>query len=273
MFVPESSLHAKLLFVTGSLLFTAPALHGSRSIFSQMNSIRAVLWDMDGTLVDSEELHWLSWRETLATEGVSITHEQFLASFGRRNDSALPAWLGPDATPERVARVSDAKDTLYRDMVRAKGISAMPGVPQWLWQLHNDGWRQAVASSAPRLNVNVVLEILRFTRRFQCIVSGEDVKRGKPDPEVFLTAASRLGASSNRCIVVEDAVPGVEGARCAGMRSIGVNRRKKDLPADIVVESLEALAPDAFEKVLDGSALCCQPSVILTKFRQHNGQT
>ena len=217
---------------------------------ASMNTVRAVLWDMDGTLVDSEELHWRSFRETLAVEGIHITREQFLATFGRRNDAALPRWLGPNSSAERVARISKSKDALFRDMVRAEGISAMPGVTRWLEQLQSDGWRQAVASSAPRLNVDLVLEVLKLRDPFQSIVSGEDVKRGKPDPEVFLTAASRLGAYSEQCVVVEDAAAGINGARCAGMRSIGVSRRREALPADIIVESLEMLKPDAFEKLV-----------------------
>jgi beta-phosphoglucomutase len=147
-----------------------------------MNATRAVLWDMDGTLVDSEELHWLSWRDTMAAEGIQITRGQFLASFGKRNDSVLPGWLASGSTPERVEKLSTSKDAPYRDLVRANGISALPGVSRWVSQLHQDGWMQAIASSAPRLNVEVVLEVLGFSSRFQSIVSAEDVKRGKPDP-------------------------------------------------------------------------------------------
>ena len=86
---------------------------------------------------------------------------------------------------------------------------------------------------------------------FQAIVSAEDVLRGKPDPEVYLLAATRVGVPAESCIVVEDAVAGIEGARRAGMRSIGVSHDGKDLHADVVVESLELLEPDAFDRLLD----------------------
>jgi beta-phosphoglucomutase len=218
-----------------------------------MNVIRAVLWDMDGTLIDSEEFHWISWRETMAREGVAITHEQFLSSFGRRNDSIVPGWLGPGATPERIERVADAKEELYRLIIRRDGISPLPGVEDWLHRLHDQGWLQAIASAAPRANVDAVLEAMSAAHFFQAIVSAEDVRRGKPDPEVYLTAASRLGASPDKCIVLEDAVAGVQGARSAGMKSIGVSRNGAHLPADIVVTSLASLGPDAFEKLLDSS--------------------
>jgi beta-phosphoglucomutase len=218
-----------------------------------MSSSRAVLWDMDGTLIDSEEFHWISWRDTMAREGIAITHEQFLSSFGLRNDSILPRWLGDAATPERMERIANAKEELYRQRIRRDGISALPGVADWLRRLHDQGWRQAIASAAPRANVDAVLEALSATRIFQAIVSAEDVHRGKPDPEVFLTAAARVGASPDKCIVVEDAVAGVQGARSAGMRSIGISHNGEHLPADVVVLSLAELQPDAFEKLLDGS--------------------
>jgi len=217
-----------------------------------MSVPRAVLWDMDGTLIDSEEFHWLAWQEAMANEGITITREQFLSSFGQRNDSILPRWLGAAATPERVERIGNAKEELYRQLVREKGIAPLPGVAAWVHRLHEQGWLQAIASAAPRANVDVILEALSATGIFQGIVSAEDVRRGKPDPEVFLAAAARVGASPDQCIVVEDAVAGVEGARRAGMRSIGVSHNGKHLPADVVVQSLELLEADAFDELLQG---------------------
>ena len=218
-----------------------------------MSTIRAVLWDMDGTLIDSEEFHWISWRDTLAQDGISITREQFLATFGQRNDSIIPQLLGGAATPEHIESISTAKEELYRDLVRKHGMKPLPGVATWLHRLHEAGWLQSIASAAPRANIDVVLEALSATHIFQGIVSADDVHHGKPDPEVFQVAASRLGAPAARSIVVEDAVAGVEAARSAGMHSIGVSRNGKHLPADIVVRSLDQLDPEAFETLLNSS--------------------
>jgi beta-phosphoglucomutase family hydrolase len=206
----------------------------------------AVLWDMDGTLVDSEEFHWLSWRDTMAQEGVPVTREQFLATFGQRNDSILPQWLGQDATQERIQRIGDAKEALYRKLVRQRGLQPLPGAQEWVARLHREGWRQAIASSAPRANVEVVLEVTGLGSYFQAIVSAEDVTAGKPDPQVFQKAAKRLGIPPARCIVVEDAAAGVEAARRAGMRSIGVSGKGSPLPADLAVQSLTDLPQNAF---------------------------
>jgi beta-phosphoglucomutase family hydrolase len=215
-----------------------------------MNLPKAVLWDMDGTLINSEELHWIAWRNTMANEGMTITRQQFLATFGQRNDSIIPAWLGAAATPEAIQRIGNAKEELYRHLVRRHGISPEPGVADWLHRLHKRGWHQAIASAAPRANIDVVLEVLGATRIFQGIVSAEDVRRGKPNPEVYLLAALRVGVPPEHCIVVEDAVAGIEGARRAGMHSIGVNHNGKTLNGDIVVSSLDGLPPDAFEELL-----------------------
>jgi beta-phosphoglucomutase family hydrolase len=214
-----------------------------------MNRCKAVLWDMDGTLVNSEELHWISWRNTMAKEGIVITREQFLSTFGQRNDSIIPSWLGSTATGERIERIAQAKEEFYRHLVRRVGIAPEPGVATWLDRLQKHGWRQAIASAAPRANIDAVLEALSVTHVFQGIVSAEDVHRGKPDPEVYVLAASRVGVPTERCIVVEDASAGIEGARRAGMRSVGVSHKGKDLHADVVVESLEQLEPDAFERL------------------------
>ena len=220
-----------------------------------MSASRAVLWDMDGTLIDSEEFHWISWRNTLADEGITITHEQFLSSFGQRNDSILPQWLGTAATPERIEKIAKAKEELYRHLIIRNGISPLPGVADWVDRLHKQGWLQAIASAAPRANVEAVLQALSATHIFQAIVSAEDVHRGKPDPEVYLMAGSRVGVPPERCVVVEDAAAGIEGARRAGMRSIGVSRNGHHLGADVVVRSLDRLDSDAFEVLLQAGQL------------------
>lgn len=216
-----------------------------------MNGSKAVLWDMDGTLVNSEELHWISWRNTMTNEDVAITREQFLSTFGQRNDSIIPVWLGSAASAERIERIGQAKEELYRHLVSRVGIAPEPGVAIWLSRLHQQGWRQAIASAAPRANIEAVLEVLSAKQIFQGIVSAEDVRRGKPDPEVYLLAANRVGVPAERCIVVEDAASGIEGARRAGMRSIGVSHNVKDLRADMVVDSLERLEPDTFDRLLN----------------------
>jgi beta-phosphoglucomutase len=211
---------------------------------------RAVLWDLDGTLVDSAELHWLSWRDTLAAEGHHLTHQQFLETFGQKNDRILPGWLGADTPADRIRRVGDAKEAKYRRLVEVHGLTPLPGAAAWIRRLHAAGWKQAIASSAPKANVVVMLRVLGVDSALDAIVAAEDVTLGKPDPQVFLAAAAAVAAPPERCVVVEDAAAGVEAARRAGMKVIGVNRGMS-LAADVVVGSLEDLSPDAFDRLVD----------------------
>lgn len=220
-------------------------------VTTEPRSPRAVLWDLDGTLADSSEYHWLSWQDVLAAEGVHITREEFHATFGWRNSEILKRWLGAGAEPDRIARIGDGKEEAYRALLRSGGIDPLPGAAEWVRALHWDGWRQAIASSAPRANIEVMVDALRFGEVMDGFLGAEDVTRGKPDPEVFLTGARRLGVAPERCIVVEDAAAGIEGARRAGMRSIGVGGGNVGA-ADLVVRSLAELPPHTFSTLLGG---------------------
>ena len=210
---------------------------------------KAVLWDLDGTLVDSEEYHWLSWRDAMRAEGIELSYEKFLASFGQRNDRILGTWLGADVDPERVRAIGNAKEAEYRRLAETHGLKPLPGAREWLVALRAAGWKQAIASSAPFKNVETMLHVLELTDYLDAFISAEDVTRGKPDPQVFLTAAAKLCVPPSRCVVVEDAAAGIEGARRGGMKSIGVTRNGT-LDADLFVRSLADLPPDAFEKLV-----------------------
>jgi len=214
---------------------------------------RGVLWDLDGTLVDSTDLHWIAWRDTMAEEGVPMTREMFEATFGWKNDPILRRWLGDGASEDRRARIARVKEERYRAALRAGGLRPLPGAREWVERLSREGWKQAIASSAPLANIDAVLDVLDLGHDFEAIVSAEDVTIGKPDPQVFLLAAQRLGVHPSRAIVVEDAEAGVEGARRAGMTCIGVNPKRR-LAADLSVASLTEVDGDAFSALLRGRA-------------------
>ncbi|MGH9408260.1 MAG: HAD family hydrolase, partial [Vicinamibacterales bacterium] len=222
---------------------------------------KAILWDLDGTLVDSEELHWRSWQHAMNAEGLPVAFEQFKASFGQRNQTILRTWLGPRATDAEIERVADAKEIEYRRLAAEHGLRPLAGAAEWLLRLRADGWKQAIASSAPRLNVDAMLRALDLDQFFDAIVSSEDVTAGKPDPHVFLVAAAKLGVPTTRCIVVEDAAAGIEAARRAGMRSVGVSR-SGPLSADVFVRSLADLPQDAFEQLSAGTRITVPPEPV-----------
>lgn len=210
-----------------------------------------VLWDLDGTLIDSAGYHWLAWRDTLAAEGRVVGPEDFASAFGLRNDEILRNLYGERLAPEWIERVSETKEQAYRRLLRERGLRALPGAMAWLARLRESGFRQALASSAPRPNIDAVLALVGLGDFLDAVVSADDVGRGKPDPAIFLAAAERLGLAPARCVVVEDAPAGLEAARRAGMRAIGVlSSHHPTLVADIVVPSLEAVPAEAFETLL-----------------------
>ena len=201
----------------------------------------AVLWDVDGTLIDSEEYHWQAWHATVSAKGYSFTRDQFKATFGWRNDAILRMLLGPTLSTDEADRIADDKEVRYRELIARHGIELLPGVRQWLDRFKALGWKQGIASSAPRANLAAILHAAQLENEFEISVSAEDVAHGKPDPQVFLIAAERLGVPPKHCLVIEDSPAGIEAAQRAGMRSIGVGLKQAALQADRIVQGLDEL--------------------------------
>ncbi len=210
---------------------------------------RAVLWDLDGTLADSSAFHFRSWQATMGPIGVEVTEAKFLETFGRRNEFIVPMWLGARSTPRLAQELADAKEAMYRAFVEIDGLTPLPGAREWVQRLHDAGWKQAIGSSAPRRNVDVMIDAISLKSFFDITVAAEEVVHGKPAPDVFLKAAELLGVPPSQCIVVEDAAAGIAAARAAGIRCIGVGENGTDA-ADLRVRSLDQLPPDAFERLL-----------------------
>jgi HAD superfamily hydrolase (TIGR01509 family) len=212
---------------------------------------RGVLWDLDGTLIDSGEQHYSAWHDTLASRGHDHSREEFGRFFGRRNDVILRALFGDTLAPGEAETIADEKEERYRHLVRAGGLELLPGARGWLERLREQGFRQALATMAPAANVAVVIEVLGLEDLLDASAAAEDVRRGKPDPGIFLEAARRIAVLPRRCIVVEDAPAGLEGARRAGMRTVGIlSDHHPGLEADVVVSSLADLPPHSMEALL-----------------------
>ncbi|MCI0336045.1 MAG: HAD family phosphatase [Acidobacteria bacterium] len=210
------------------------------------NQKRAVIWDLDGTLIDSSAFHWEAWQAVMAVEKIALTYEQYVADFGKRNDEILRGRLGADLQESDIARISLAKEEKYRELVRIRELELLPGAGPWLQQLKADAWLQALATSAPRGNIDAVFAALDIEKYFDVVISSEEVKHGKPHPDVFLAAAERMTIEPEICIVIEDAPAGIEAAHRAGMKAIGVRTTHPELQADWVVESLQQLPSDFF---------------------------
>jgi len=209
--------------------------------------VRAVLWDLDGVLVDSAPFHFQAWRELLASLGRELSEADFRRTFGLRNDAILSDLVG-DLPSAEVERLAARKEALFRRAALGN-IVPLPGALALLRLLHERGFKLALVSSTPHGNIDLILGSLGVEGAFDVIVGEEGVRQGKPDPEGFLLAARRLGVPPGECVVIEDAPVGVEAAKRGGMRCVGISRdRPRDAlaEADLVVETLEDPAVAAF---------------------------
>lgn len=212
----------------------------------------AVIFDMDGVLVDSYRPHLRSWTQLAVEHGLSITKEQFAATFGRTSREILRE-LFHVREPDVVRRMDDRKEAIYRDLIRGQ-VPVMPGAVELIISLHKAGYRLAIGSSGPQENVELVVAELGLAAWMSATVNGSDVRKGKPDPEVFLLAAERMGVPPTACVVVEDAPAGVEAARRGGMRSValvGTHPWEALTAADLVISHLQELTPEVVEKLGD----------------------
>ena len=197
----------------------------------------AILWDLDGTIADTTNLHFLSWRETLSAEGVDHTFEEFMAGFGRSNAEILPTIFGPDLTPARMARISDEKEAAFRRLARGKTV-ALPGVVDWLARFHAAGVPQTISSSAPMANIMVMVDALGIADYFWALVTGFPLPKGKPHPDIFLRSAAAVKMAPSACVVFEDSIHGVEAARQAGMGCVALGERMVAALPSIVADGL-----------------------------------
>jgi len=158
-----------------------------------------------------------------------------------KNEKVIPELLQWTTDPGKIRDYSQRKEAHYRQVAMAEGVELLPGVAAFLAQLEAAGAPCAVGSSTIRVNIESLIRQLGIERFFRAVICGEDVDRGKPDPEVFLLAARRLGVPPNRCVVFEDAHVGIEAARAGGMRVVALattHPRETLLDADLVVANL-----------------------------------
>lgn len=218
-----------------------------------MNNQLGVIFDMDGVLVDSYYAHLKSWQIVAEEEGHTLTEAQFALTFGRTSREIIASRWGEGLSEAQILDLDNRKEAAYRRIIQAD-FPAMPGVREMLRRLHEAGFALAIGSSGPPENVDLVLEQIQARSLFRAVVTGVDVTRGKPDPQVFLLAAQRLGIPADRCAVVEDAAWGIQAAHAAGMVAIGLTStgttRESLATADWVVGSLDELTPEQITRLI-----------------------
>jgi len=187
---------------------------------SMESTKRALIFDMDGTIVDNMAFHTQSWVTFFERRGRAIDADEFFrTTAGRQGKEIIRSHMGEDLGDDEVAVLNHEKEAVYRELY-APHLKAVAGFEDLIADARSQGIALAVGTAAPPANVEFTLDGLDLRRHFETIVGATDVPRGKPHPDVFLEAAKRCGAEPANCIVFEDAPLGVEAARRAGMRVV-----------------------------------------------------
>lgn len=213
---------------------------------------RGVIFDMDGVLVDSFEPHRESWRVLARELGKPFTDEQFAATFGRTSREIIRMLFGGAYSDAEVKRLDDRKEACYRELIRGR-IPEMPGAASLLRRLHGSRTRLAIGSSGPTANVRLVIEEMQLGGLLDAVVTGGDVQKGKPDPQVFSLAVEQLGLEPSSCVVVEDAPVGIKAAHRAGCAAVGLagsHSAASLFAAEHVVSKLDEITDELLEAVI-----------------------
>jgi HAD superfamily hydrolase (TIGR01509 family) len=221
---------------------------------SQTTSPLGIIFDWDGVIIDSSQQHEESWERLAEEEGKVLPSDHFTVGFGRKNEWIIPMLLKWTEDTDEIHQLSLRKEALYREVVMEKGLVALPGVAEFLQRLKAAGIPSCVGSSTHRANIDTIMGVLGFEGLFGGNVTAEDVSQGKPDPEVFLKAATKTGCSPQHCIVFEDAMAGIEAARAGGMKVVGVSTThpaNELTMTDRVVHRLDELEIDDLRNLID----------------------
>jgi beta-phosphoglucomutase len=212
-----------------------------KEVSGAQGALQAIIWDMDGVIVDSSDEHRRAWQQLAAEEGVAFSDADFWSTFGWSNAAIIPRFWGANLSREQVDALANRKEIHFRALVR-EGITALPGALELLQAAHEAGLKQSLASSAPLENIRLMSDLLGLHRWLDAVVSGDRLPRGKPAPDIFLLAAEKLGVAPQHCLVIEDAPAGVAAAKAAGMRCLAVTTSHEAsalTAADRVVSSLK----------------------------------
>lgn len=187
----------------------------------KMKKLKAVLFDMDGTLVDSIPFHQSSWVTFLKNHGIVLNPEQFQAQNHGNIDTMIKHFFGNDLSPERVNQLGNEKEELYRKSYR-KHIREMDGLTDFLSILKKQDIQMALATMGDQANISFILDSLQLGSYFQYITGGHEIVKGKPDGEIYELTLKKMKLNNTDCLVIEDSADGVRAAGNAGIKVIGM---------------------------------------------------
>lgn len=223
-----------------------PSDHLNKSASSGASKTNwAVIFDMDGTLVATTEADFLAWQKLFLHYGKQLTFEDYFPLLGRKSADVVKLGLGLSGKPAEEAMAK--KMQLFEDIVAERGIETLPDVRKLLEQLQKAGVPMALATSSRKKKMELVMQTAALESFFTVFVTGEEVDKGKPDPQIFQMAAARLHMPAERCVVVEDTVSGVRAAKAAGMACVAISsthERDELTEADLLIDHFTSLHPE-----------------------------
>ncbi len=219
-------------------------------------ALKAVIFDMDGVIVDSGDCHYEAWRQVFEKRGIIFGRDDFNRVFGLRKDAIIKEFIANPSDSELKA-VSKEEDELFRKLAGSR-VFALPGAKNLMEDLKESGFKIALGSSGTEENVRFILKTLKIEQFFDAVTYGLEVKESKPSPELFLLAAKKLGLPPENCIVIEDAIVGIIAAKRGGMRAVAITTtnskeafEKAELKPDLIIDSLEEITIAGLEKLFE----------------------
>jgi len=217
----------------------------------------AVIFDMDGVLLDSSPFHLRKWIDLFQARGIPFDAGELpKIVLGPPNEVTLPKFM--DLTPEGVVEVSEELEENFRREI-APHARALPGLQRFIEECHAEGITMAVASAAIAKNVNFLVSALGLRDYFSEVLTGDEVSRPKPDPEIYLKAAAKLRISPSACAVFEDSFVGIEAAKRAGMKCVAIastfsaDDLLREAHADLIVTNFESVSLQTLRHLFNGT--------------------
>lgn len=213
---------------------------------------KAVIFDMDGVVSDTQKFHAVVESKILAKYGIFMEPEEITAKYAGVSDKNQfeEIFKKNNIKGENIDKIIFQKWNLMKK-IAAGNITAIPYAIELIELLNQKGFKLAIVSASTLAFISYIIDQLKINKYFSVIVSAQEVKNGKPSPDIFLLAAKRLKIDPKNCVVIEDGKSGMIGAKRAGMKSVGFVKDLKDKwPADIVVNALRDLSPQVIEKLL-----------------------
>lgn len=203
-----------------------------------MKELKAVIFDIDGTILDNNDYHFLAWQKYLEGMGIQMSDEDFKENIsGRTNQDATEHVFGRKMTDEEAASYYLDKEKIYRGLYK-KDIAPITGLIDFLQDLQQHHTIMAIATSGIQENIDFMFQHVPISQFFTAILKGDDITNGKPDPEIFTKTAKKLNVPAANCVVFEDSTSGVQAGKAAGMKVIALTttHTKEELSeADLVI--------------------------------------